>query len=223
MSEKTVLSLRGIEKEYKTSYGYLQALKGIDMDMQEGEFVSIMGRSGSGKSTLLHILATILTPTKGSYTLRGKQMDTLGRNELCRIRRQEIGVVFQQYELLREYTVWENIAMPLFLDHEKPDEEYLKELGERCGVLKYFDEYPDRLSGGEQQRVALIRAMAHKPSILLADEPTGNLDYKTGMEIMHLISDCRSSFGQTIVMVTHDNECASYADRIICMEDGHFV
>ena len=127
------------------------------------------------------------------------------------------------YRLLRAYSIWENICMPLALDQADVDAEYLEDLAERCGIPDKLDNYPDQLSGGEQQRVALIRAMAHKPAVVLADEPTGNLDYKTGMSIMSLMEDCRREFGQTIVMVTHDNECASYADRIVRLEDGRFV
>lgn len=215
-----MVRMEGIRKTYLTSHGEVHALNGVDLTVEEGEFLAIMGRSGSGKSTLLNIIGTLQKPTAGSYFLRERQVDQMTEKEILELRRREIGFVFQQYRLLASYTIWENICMPLALDQMEVDEEYIQNLAERCGILEKLDAYPDQLSGGEQQRAALIRAMAHKPSIVIADEPTGNLDYRTGMEIMNLITECRLSFGQTILMVTHDNECASYADRVIAMEDG---
>ena len=205
-----MVRLEGIRKTYLTSHGEVHALNGVDLIVEEGEFLAIMGRSGSGKSTLLNIIGTLQKPTAGSYFLRERQVDQMTEKEILELRRREIGFVFQQYRLLASYTIWENICMPLALDQMEVDEEYIQNLAA----------YPDQLSGGEQQRAALIRAMAHKPSIVIADEPTGNLDYRTGMEIMNLITECRLSFGQTILMVTHDNECASYAARGIGMADG---
>ena len=215
-----MVRLEGIRKTYLTSHGEVHALNGVDLIVEEGEFLAVMGRSGSGKSTLLNIIGTLQKPTAGSYFLRERQVDQMTEKEILELRRREIGFVFQQYRLLASYTIWENICMPLALDQMEVDEEYIQNLAERCGILEKLDAYPDQLSGGEQQRAALIRAMAHKPSIVIADEPTGNLDYRTGMEIMNLITECRLSFGQTILMVTHDNKCASYADRVIAMEDG---
>ena len=215
-----MVRLEGIRKTYLTSHGDVHALNGVDLIVEEGEFLAIMGRSGSGKSTLLNIIGTLQKPTAGSYFLRERQVDQMTEKEILELRRREIGFVFQQYRLLASYTIWENICMPLALDQMEVDAEYIQNLAERCGILEKLDAYPDQLSGGEQQRAALIRAMAHKPSIVIADEPTGNLDYRTGMEIMNLITECRLAFDQTILMVTHDNECASYADRVIAMEDG---
>ena len=217
------LCLKGISKTYLAPNGEVHALRQVDFQVAEGEFVAVMGRSGSGKSTLLNILGTLLKPTSGEYILRGQQVDQMTEDQILALRRRDIGFVFQRYRLLRAYSIWENICMPLALDQADVDAEYLEDLAERCGIPDKLDNYPDQLSGGEQQRVALIRAMAHKPAVVLADEPTGNLDYKTGMSIMSLMEDCRREFGQTIVMVTHDNECASYADRIVRLEDGRFV
>ncbi len=217
------LCLKGISKTYLAPNGEVHALRQVDFQVAEGEFVAVMGRSGSGKSTLLNILGTLLKPTSGEYILRGQQVDQMTEDQILALRRKDIGFVFQRYRLLRAYSIWENICMPLALDQADVDAEYLEDLAERCGIPDKLDNYPDQLSGGEQQRVALIRAMAHKPAVVLADEPTGNLDYKTGMSIMSLMEDCRREFGQTIVMVTHDNECASYADRIVRLEDGRFV
>ena len=218
-----IVTLKDISRTYITSHGKINALNGVNLTVPEGEFLAIMGRSGSGKSTLLNIIGTLQKPTSGNYFLRGQQVDQLPEKEILTIRRQQIGFVFQQYRLLSSYTIWENVIMPLALDQAEIDREYIQHLAERCGILDKLDAYPDQLSGGEQQRAALIRAMAHKPSIVIADEPTGNLDYRTGMAIMDLMADCRREFAQTILMVTHDNECASYADRVIALEDGRIV
>lgn len=215
--------LKDISKTYIAANEEIHALNHINFAVKEGEFVAIMGRSGSGKSTLLNILGTLQKPTSGEYFLGSQNVNRLSENEILTLRRREIGFVFQKFRLLSSYTIWENICMPLALDHAVPDFDYLKTLAERCGISDKLDVYPDQLSGGEQQRVAFIRAMANKPSIVLADEPTGNLDYKTGMAVMNLMADCRKEFGQTIIMVTHDNECASYADRVIALEDGKIL
>ena len=218
-----LVCLNGISKTYLASNGEVHALRQVDFQVKEGEFVAVMGRSGSGKSTLLNIIGTLLKPTSGEYFLRGQQVDQMTEDQILALRRREIGFVFQRYRLLRAYTIWENICMPLALDQAEVDAAYLEDLAERCGIGDKLDNYPDQLSGGEQQRVALIRAMAHKPAVVLADEPTGNLDYKTGMAIMELMEDCRREYSQTILMVTHDRECASYADRVVTLEDGKFV
>lgn len=223
MGEPSIVSLKKISKTYLASNGEVHALSGVDLTVEEGEFVAVMGRSGSGKSTLLNIIGTLLKPTSGEYCLRERRVDEMKESEILSLRRREIGFVFQKYRLLRSYTTWENICMPLALDQVTADEEYLKILAERCGLLDKLDKYPDQLSGGEQQRAAILRAMSHKPAVVLADEPTGNLDYRTGMQVMHVMMDCRRDFGQTIIMVTHDNECASYADRIVMLEDGKIM
>ena len=218
-----IVHMSGISKKYPASGGEIFALRQVDFQVEEGEFVAIMGRSGSGKSTLLNIIGTLIKPTTGEYFLRGQRADQMSEDQILALRRKEIGFVFQQYRLFRSYSVWENICMPLALDQVEVDEAYLQELASRCGIADKLDNYPDQLSGGEQQRVALIRAMAHKPAVVLADEPTGNLDYKTGMAIMQLMEDCRHEFGQTIIMVTHDKESADYADRLVILEDGKII
>ena len=223
MNEKEIIVLKGVSKVYQASNGIVHAVNDVDLSVLSGEFLAVMGRSGSGKSTLLQIIGTLQQPSKGEYFLNGKRVDQMKETEILALRRREIGFVFQHYQLLRAYTVWENICMPLALDHVPADIAYLETLAERCGIADKLDEYPDQLSGGQQQRVAIVRGMAHKPSVLLADEPTGNLDYKTGMQIMQVILDCRREFGQTVVMVTHDNECADYADRVIHLEDGRLI
>ena len=199
------------------------ALNGVSLEIPEGELIAIMGRSGSGKSTLLNILGTLQKPTSGTYWLEGQAVDQMSEKQILSLRRKKLGFVFQQYRLLPAYTVWENICLPLALDRMPADRAYLENLAERCGIQDKLDAYPDQLSGGQQQRAALVRAMSHKPAVLLADEPTGNLDYRTGMEVMSLLLECRREYGQTVVMVTHDNECADYADRILHMEDGVIV
>ena len=219
----TQIELKDIQKIYSLPNEEIYALRGISLTIEEGEFVAIMGRSGCGKSTLLNILGTLLAPTSGSYLLQGKEVAGMSEKQICALRRREIGFVFQQYRLIREYSAWENICMPLCLDHAEPDEEYLQDLARSCGIRDKLGKYPDQLSGGEQQRVAIVRAMAHKPGILLADEPTGNLDSYTGQEVMSALSTCRRRFQQTIVMVTHDKETASYADRVLTMEDGMII
>lgn len=215
--------LKDIQKTYIVPGEEIHAVNGISLTIPEGEFIAIMGRSGCGKSTLLQILGTLLPPTSGSYLLRGQEVAGMNEKQISALRRREIGFVFQQYRLIREYSVWENICMPLCLDHEKPDEDYLRDLARSCGIVDKLGKYPDQLSGGEQQRVAIVRAMAHKPSIVLADEPTGNLDYHTGQEVMNVLAACRRRFHQTIVMVTHDRETASYADNVLMMEDGRIL
>lgn len=209
-----------LSKCYPSGTDQTWVLRDLSLTVNDGEFLAIMGRSGSGKSTLLHIMGTLLKPTSGEVLLDGQNIVTLPDHEVQELRRRKIGFVFQQYRLLNNYTAWENICMPLTLDHADPDREYLEYLAEMCGVQDQLEKYPDQMSGGQQQRIALIRALAAKPSVLLADEPTGNLDYNTGMDIIHLISLCRQKFDQTIVMVTHDTECASYADRVVKISDG---
>lgn len=215
-----VIELKKLSKTYQTPGEEIHALRELDLTIEEGSFLAVMGRSGCGKTTLLNILGTLLPPTSGSYQLRGREVNGLSQKEIAALRRTEIGFVFQQYRLLRAYSVWENICMPFVLNHDKPDRAYLEDLAASCGIYEKLDKYPDQLSGGEQQRVAIVRAMAPKPAILLADEPTGNLDYQTGQNVMAVLASCRRQYHQTIVMATHDNECASYADQILVMSDG---
>lgn len=199
------------------------ALKGVTLCIHDGEFVAIMGRSGSGKSTLLNVMSTLLKPTKGEIIYDGEDITKIKKKEIQKIRRSKIGFVFQQYRLIKEYSVWENICIPLTMDRKKPDEDYLNGLLKICGLEDRIECYPYQLSGGEQQRVALVRALAAKPKILFADEPTGNLDYQTGIDVIHMITAIQKKYNQTVLMVTHDHECAGYADRILVVEDGKII
>ena len=218
--EGNMIQMHGITKAYGSGSMRVSALRGVDLSVDRGEFCAIMGRSGSGKSTLLRIIATLEQMDAGEYLLQGTDVGSLRERERCYLRRNDIGIVFQKYELLPEYTVWDNICMPLYLDRQEPDLEYLDEILYQFGIADKKSLYPDQLSGGQQQRAAIARAMAHKPEILLADEPTGNLDHRTGMEVMETLVRAREITGQTIILVTHDNESASHADRILHMEDG---
>ncbi len=218
--EGNMIQMHGITKAYGSGSMRVSALRGVDLSVDRGEFCAIMGRSGSGKSTLLRIIATLEQMDAGEYLLQGTDVGSLRERERCYLRRNDIGIVFQKYELLPEYTVWDNICMPLYLDRQEPDLEYLDEILYQFGIADKKSLYPGQLSGGQQQRAAIARAMAHKPEILLADEPTGNLDHRTGMEVMETLVRAREITGQTIILVTHDNESASHADRILHMEDG---
>ena len=195
----------------------------LDISIEEGVFYAIIGRSGSGKSTLLQILGGLDRPSGGKLYIENKSIFDLSNNELCRLRRQRIGFVFQAYNLLEEHTVKENILMPLHLDGRDIEPEFLKELVEALEISDKLDRYPDQLSGGEQQRVAIARALASKPAILLADEPTGNLDPKTGDQVLRHLKELAARFHQTILLVTHDMEIAAMADRVIRLHNGEVV
>lgn len=217
-----IISLEHVKKVYNGAIP-VTAVNNISLQIKENSFVSIMGRSGSGKSTLLHIMGTLDQPTSGTLKINNSIVNFKDKKQLALLRRREIGFVFQKFYLLPEYHVWDNICMPLFLDQAAVDVPYIESL---CEVLKLTDRLffkPKQLSGGEQQRVAIARAMANKPIILLADEPTGNLDYRTGREVIDCLLESRESFKQTIVMVTHDREWASFADCIVEIADGKIV
>ena len=217
---KTVIRLDKVSKSYTLGEKKITALKEFSFEVKSGEFVAVMGRSGSGKSTFLKIAGTLEKPDTGAVFLNGIQINGLSQKKICKIRQKKIGFIFQQYQLLPEYTIWDNVCMPLYIAHTVPDKAYIRQLLEKVGLWDRNGDYPDQLSGGEQQRVAIARAMAAKPGVILADEPTGNLDYQTGQEIMKLICASRELYRQTIVMVTHDMDSANYADRIVYMEDG---
>lgn len=217
---KTVIRLDKVSKSYTLGEKKITALKEFSFEVKSGEFVAVMGRSGSGKSTFLKIAGTLEKPDTGAVFLNGIQINGLSQKKICKIRQKKIGFIFQQYQLLPEYTIWDNVWMPLYIAHTVPDKAYIRQLLEKVGLWDRNGDYPDQLSGGEQQRVAIARAMAAKPGVILADEPTGNLDYQTGQEIMKLICASRELYRQTIVMVTHDMDSANYADRIVYMEDG---
>ena len=219
-----ILRTEGLYKTYNEgSENEVHALKPLDISIEEGVFYAIIGRSGSGKSTLLQILGGLDRPTGGKLFIEDKSIFDLGNNELCCLRRQRIGFVFQAYNLLEEHTVKENILMPLHLDGRDIEPEFLKELVEALEISDKLNRYPDQLSGGEQQRVAIARALASKPAILLADEPTGNLDPKTGDQVLRHLKALAARFHQTILLVTHDMEIAAIADRVIRLHNGEIV
>lgn len=215
-----VLSAQNIHKVYKTSSGDVPALNGISCDFEEGVFYAIIGRSGSGKSTLLHILGGLDRPTEGQIFINGKDICTMNDEQMAIFRRRHMGFVFQQYNLLEEYNVRNNILMPLKLDGRKPDPTFFDEVINTLGIQEKINKFPSELSGGEQQRAAIARSVLAKPELIIADEPTGNLDKKTGDEVLSMLTGCAAKFGQTLIIVTHDPEIAAKADRVICIEDG---
>ena len=219
---RIALSCRGIEKIYNP--GTLletHALVKSDLDLRAGRFYAIVGRSGSGKSTLMHILGGLDRPTSGQVIIDNCSLFDMSDSELATLRRKKIGFVFQAFNLLSEHTVYENIVMPLTLDHEKPDREHLSKIVKALGIDDKLSRYPSQLSGGEQQRVAIARALVTKPTIVRADEPTGNLDPKTGDEVLRLLKELSAELRQTVILVTHDMQIAALADRIIKLDAGH--
>ena len=218
-----ILSVRDLKKYYNTGENTVKALDGIDLDICKGEFLAVVGTSGSGKSTLLHMLGGLDNPTSGEVIIDGRNISGLSRDELTVYRRRKIGFVFQNYNLLPLMNVYENIVLPIKLDGIKPDDDYVEEILKLLKLedKKYF--MPNQLSGGQQQRVALARALAIKPAIILADEPTGNLDSRTSQDVLGLIKISSQNLAQTIVMITHNEEIAQMADRIIRIEDGKIV
>lgn len=218
-----ILSVRNLKKYYNTGENTVKALDGIDLDICKGEFLAVVGTSGSGKSTLLHMLGGLDNPTSGEIIIDGRNISGLSRDELTVYRRRKIGFVFQNYNLLPLMNIYENIVLPIKLDGIKPDDDYVEEILKLLKLedKKYF--MPNQLSGGQQQRVALARALAIKPAIILADEPTGNLDSRTSQDVLGLIKISSQNLDQTIVMITHNEEIAQMADRIIRIEDGKIV
>lgn len=218
-----ILSVRNLKKYYNTGENTVKALDGIDLDICKGEFLAVVGTSGSGKSTLLHMLGGLDNPTSGEIIIDGRNISGLSRDELTVYRRRKIGFVFQNYNLLPLMNVYENIVLPIKLDGIKPDDDYVEEILKLLKLedKKYF--MPNQLSGGQQQRVALARALAIKPAIILADEPTGNLDSRTSQDVLGLIKISSQNLAQTIIMITHNEEIAQMADRIIRIEDGKIV
>ena len=218
-----VVEARDLTRRYGEGSTAVDALRGVSLDVKSGELVAVMGPSGSGKSTLMHTLAGLDKPTSGTVTISGTEITTLGDNDLTKLRRQHIGFVFQFFNLLPMLTAEENVLLPLSIAGEKPDKAWLDELLGKTGLSARRDHRPSELSGGEQQRVAISRALITRPTILFADEPTGNLDSKTGGEILDLVRDSVDAYGQTIVMVTHEARAASIADRILFLADGLIV
>lgn len=219
----SVLQTKDLKKIYGSGENAVHALDGVNLSVEPGEFVAIVGTSGSGKSTLLHMLGGLDRPTSGSVTVDGKELFSLKEEELTIFRRRKIGFVFQNYNLVPVLSVYENIVLPIELDGNLPDEEYVQAIVEMLGLQHKLDNLPNNLSGGQQQRVAIARALATKPAIILADEPTGNLDSKTSQDVLSLLKVTSQKFSQTIVMITHNEEIAQLADRIIRIEDGRIV
>ncbi len=215
-----VLEAKGLTKSYQSGKQKIKVLKNIDVVFEEGLFYAITGRSGSGKSTFLHILSGLEMPDTGSILMKGKKLESYCSQEMAEFRRRHMGFIFQQFNLLEEYDVKTNICMPLKLDRKREDSIFFKEITEHLGIDKILKKYPDELSGGEQQRVAIARSLIAKPEILFADEPTGNLDKKTADETLELLLECSYRYGQTLILVTHDMEIAERADEILKIEDG---
>ena len=216
----SVLETKDLRKVYGAGDTEVRALDGVDLAVEQGEFVAVVGTSGSGKSTLLHMLGGLDRPTGGTVSVDGRDIFSLKDEELTIFRRRKIGFVFQNYNLVPVLNVYENIVLPIQLDGGRPDKGYVGEIIETLGLESKLRSLPNNLSGGQQQRVAIARALAAKPAIILADEPTGNLDSKTSQDVMALLKITSEKFAQTIVMITHNEEIAQMADRIIRIEDG---
>ena len=215
-----LLEAKQVEKVYGSGKLALRALKGIDLAIEEGSFYAIIGRSGSGKSTLLHILGGLDRPTSGHVYLEGRELSAFSDREAAVFRRRRIGFVFQSFNLLPEYTVMDNIRLPLYLDQRKMDREYENMILKKLRLIGKEKSYPSQLSGGEAQRAAVARALITKPAIVLADEPTGNLDAKSAEEVLWLLKETCRVFHQTLILVTHDLQIAREADQILTLEDG---
>ena len=218
-----ILQTENLKKYYGPGDTQVRALGGVDLAVENGEFVAIVGTSGSGKSTLLHMLGGLDRPTSGRVTVDGKDIFSLKDEALTIFRRRKIGFVFQSYNLVPVLSVYENIVLPVELDGRRPDQDYLQEVIAVLGLEKKRNSRPNQLSGGQQQRVAIARALAAKPAILLADEPTGNLDSRTSQDVLGLMKVAGQKFSQTMVMITHNEEIAQMADRIVRIEDGRIV
>lgn len=219
----TILQTEALKKYYGCGDNQVKALDGVDLSIEQGEFVAIVGTSGSGKSALLHMLGGLDRPTSGTVTVDGKDIFGLKDEALTIFRRRKIGFVFQSYNLVPVLSVWENIVLPVELDGSKVDQAYVEEVIATLGLDKKLQNLPNQLSGGQQQRVAIARALATKPAILLADEPTGNLDSRTSQDVLSLMKVTGQKFAQTMVMITHNEEIAQMADRIVRIEDGRIV
>ena len=218
-----IVEAREIKKYYGSGEARVKALNGITLSIKKGEFVAIVGSSGSGKTTLLNMIGGLDVPDSGEVIIDGKRLNDFSDDELTVFRRRKIGFIFQQYNLLPMLNVWENIIIPVKMDGLKADREYLKEVTAMLGLSDKQDRLPEELSGGQQQRVAIARALAAKPAIVLADEPTGNLDSRTSQDVLGLLKITGEKYSQTIVMITHNEEIAQLADRIVRIEDGKIV
>ena len=219
----SILQTTELKKYYGAEPNITRALDGVTLSIEKGEFVAIVGTSGSGKSTLLNMIGGLDVPTSGQVVVDGKELSKLKDEELTVFRRRKIGFIFQNYNLVPVLSVWENIILPISLDGRKPDKKFIMQIVKLLGLEKKLDNLPNNLSGGQQQRVAIARALGSKPSIILADEPTGNLDTRTSDDVIGLLRMTSQKFHQTIVMITHNPDIASMADRVIHIEDGRIV
>ena len=218
-----ILQAKNLRKVYGSGESEVAALDGVNLSVEKGEFLAIVGTSGSGKSTLLNLLGGLDVPTSGSVVMDGKQLELLSDDELTIFRRRKIGFVFQQFNLIPMLNVWENIVLPLGLDNRKVKPREVEDILKKIGLQDKKDAMPSALSGGQKQRTAIARALVTRPAIILADEPTGNLDSQTELEVMSLLKSCVSDFGQTLIMITHDETIAQMADEMIIIEDGKAV
>lgn len=219
----TILQTINLKKYYGEGENIVKAIDNTNINIFQGEFVAIVGKSGSGKSTLLHMLGALDKPTSGEVIIDNKYISTMKEEELAIFRRRKIGFIFQYYNLIPSINVWENIVLPIGLDSRRVDKDFVNDILDTLGLKEKKHNMPNTLSGGQQQRVAIARALASKPSIILADEPTGNLDSKTEEEVLTLLKLTAKKYNQTIVMITHDEGIAQMVDRIICIEDGKVV
>ncbi|MDO4168858.1 MAG: ABC transporter ATP-binding protein [Lachnospiraceae bacterium] len=216
----SIVETKGLKKYFQNGEHIVKALDDVTISIEEGEFVALVGSSGSGKTTMLNMLGGLDEPTEGEVIIRGRSLTNMEREEKTIFRRRNIGFVFQQFNLVPILNVYENIVLPLRLDGMEIDEEFLQHIVDLLKIEEKLDQMPETLSGGQQQRVAIARALCVKPALILADEPTGNLDSKASMEVAVLLKSCALRFHQTVIMVTHDEEVAQMADRILSIEDG---
>ncbi|MDU2491787.1 ABC transporter ATP-binding protein [uncultured Clostridium sp.] len=219
----SLIEVKNLSKVYGSGEAEVTALKNINLNIEQGEFVAIVGPSGSGKSTLLHLLGGVDKPSSGEVIIKGESIYKLKEKELAILRRRKLGFVFQFFNLIPVLTAEENIEMPVLLDNGKIDKNYMNELLKLLGLEERRNHHPSELSGGQQQRVSIGRALANKPSIILADEPTGNLDSKNSKEVLELLKYCAKKYNQTLILITHDINIAKSADRVITIEDGQIT
>lgn len=218
-----ILKTKDLCKFYGSKENEIKAVNHINFEVNQGEFIAIVGKSGSGKSTLLHLLGGLDTPTSGKVFIKDKDIYSLKGEDLAIFRRKKIGFIFQSFNLVSSINVWENIVLPIGLDNKTAEENFINDIVIKLGIDDKIHNMPNTLSGGQQQRVAIARAIASRPDIILADEPTGNLDSKSSDEVISLLKTSAENYGQTVIMITHDEEIAQIADRIIVIEDGKMV
>ena len=218
--ESNMVETRGLKKYYRLGDNVVKALDGVDFTVRVQEFVAIIGRSGSGKSTLLHMVGGLDTPTEGDVYVAGRDLSGMTKEELAVFRRRKVGFIFQNYNLVPDLNIYENVVLPIELDGKRVDWEFVEEILDVLKLTEKGEAFPGNLSGGQQQRAAIARALASKPAIILADEPTGNLDTASGHDVLGLLKAAAKQFQQTVVLITHDQDIAQMADRIVCIEDG---